>query len=441
MAGTTVKSLAALLIGTAILILGQGLMLALVPLSMNARGFSVTAVSLVGAAYFAGFFAGAWRGDAILRSVGHIRAYGGLVALIIVAVLSLPFFSEAAIWVVLRFLHGFAAGGAFLAIEAWLNGAADEKSRGRVLASYMVVTLGGLGAAQFLADVGDITTTTPFIVGGILFAASIIPVVLTRIDVPPIDTAVGTPLSEVYQRSPFGVVTSFAVGMSIGAFWTLGPFFASEMELSVSQASTLMATAVFAGLLLQWPAGYFSDRYDRRLVAVVIAGTAGAAAIIAIVFMGIVGIPLIYVFFAVLGSQFCLYPIAMAHAVDQVQGRNESLGVARGLIMSNGLGQTIGPLLAGPFVALFEPRGLLIYFAVILGGIALFTRRRMKVGAHVTASQQGAYIFARSTTPAGAELNPRIDDDVSDHEGEHGSDTEERKKPGQIRDGGQDDGG
>ena len=307
MAGTTVKSLAALLIGTAILILGQGLMLALVPLSMNARGFSVTAVSLVGAAYFAGFFAGAWRGDAILRSVGHIRAYGGLVALIIVAVLSLPFFSEAAIWVVLRFLHGFAAGGAFLAIEAWLNGAADEKSRGRVLASYMVVTLGGLGAAQFLADVGDITTTTPFIVGGILFAASIIPVVLTRIDVPPIDTAVGTPLSEVYQRSPFGVVTSFAVGMSIGAFWTLGPFFASEMELSVSQASTLMATAVFAGLLLQWPAGYFSDRYDRRLVAVVIAGTAGAAAIIAIVFMGIVGIPLIYVFFAVLGSQFFLY--------------------------------------------------------------------------------------------------------------------------------------
>ena len=165
--------------------------------------------------------------------------------------------------------------------------------------------------------------------------------------------------------------------MSIGAFWTLGPFFASEMELSVSQASTLMATAVFAGLLLQWPAGYFSDRYDRRLVAVVIAGTAGAAAIIAIVFMGIVGIPLIYVFFAVLGSQFCLYPIAMAHAVDQVHGRNESLGVARGLIMSNGLGQTIGPLLAGPFVALFEPRGLLIYFAVILGGIALFTRRRM----------------------------------------------------------------
>jgi MFS family permease len=235
--------------------------------------------------------------------VGHVRSYGGLVALIIVAVLSLPFFSSPAVWFVLRFLHGFAAGGAFLAIEAWLNGASDEGTRGRVLASYMVVTLGGLGAAQFLVGTGDAVALEPFVLGGILFAASIIPVVLTRIDVPPIEAAEGAPLGEVYRHSPFGFVTSFAVGMSIGAFWAMAPFFAAEMELSVS---VLMATAVFSGLLLQWPAGFFSDRYDRRLVAVSIAGIAGLFAVLTFALAGLVGNWLIYAFFAVLGGQFCL---------------------------------------------------------------------------------------------------------------------------------------
>ncbi|MEQ9449228.1 MAG: MFS transporter, partial [Rhodospirillaceae bacterium] len=444
MAASTVRALSALLLGAAILVLGQGLLLTLVPQAMSVREFSVQAVSFVGAAYFAGFFTGAWRGDAILRSVGHIRAYGGLIALIIVAVLSLPFFSNAVVWFILRFLHGFAAGGAFLAIEAWLNSATDERSRGKVLATYMVVTLGGLGFAQFLSAAGDVGSQTPFIVGGILFAASIIPVVLTRIEVPVVDSAEGIPVREVYRYSPFGFVATFAAGMGMGAFWALGPFFAAELD--GVNASTLMATAVFAGLLLQWPVGYFSDRCDRRAVAAFIAGVAAIVALLVFAFMGTLGPWVVYVFFAFLGGQFCLYPLAMAHAVDQARAQGAAMGVARGLIMAVGLGQTVGPLAAGAFLALSEPNGFLLFFAVVLGGVALYTRRRMKLGVHVVPEQQSAYVFTRTTTPVGAELDPRTDETfasiapASDHESQNGGDAEEGEEPGEIRDRGQNDG-
>ncbi|MDP1586833.1 MAG: hypothetical protein Q8M07_03720, partial [Prosthecobacter sp.] len=206
--------MASLLLGTAFLILGQGLMLGLVPSSMNVRGFGATWAAIVGAAYFFGFFLGAWRGGHIISAVGHIRSYGGLIALVIVSTLALALLPMAPMWTLLRFLHGFAAGGAFLAIEAWLNGAAGTRSRGRLLAMYMVITLGGLGSAQLLTSLSPAISPVPFLIGGVLFAASIVPVMLTRIDAPPIVDGPRLPLRDVYAHSPFALTTSFAAGMS-----------------------------------------------------------------------------------------------------------------------------------------------------------------------------------------------------------------------------------
>lgn len=47
-------------------------------------------VGLVTAAYFTGFGLGAFYGSILIRRVGHIRAFGGLLATVICAVLLLP---------------------------------------------------------------------------------------------------------------------------------------------------------------------------------------------------------------------------------------------------------------------------------------------------------------------------------------------------------------
>ena len=404
------RSLATLLLGTALLVLGQGLLLAVVPLSMNARGFSAQEASLAGAAYFAGFMAGAWQGEHIIRSVGHIRSYGGLIALVIVAVLLLPFFPTPAGWTTLRLLHGFAAGGVFLAVEAWLNGVTEGPWRGRVLGIYMVITLGALGIAPVLANFNDITGAAPFMIGGILFAASIVPVMLTRIDVPEIEAGIRTPLIDTYRQSPFSFVTSLAAGMSIGAFWTLAPYFAASLGMSVKGVSALIATTVFSGLFLQWPVGYLSGRHDRRHIVFIVTGAAAVSAALALVLMDLAGWTMIYAAFAVLGGHFCLYPLSMAHAIDHASGRNAALEMSRGLLLTNGLGLTLGPLIAGPFLVLLGPKGLIIYFVVILAGLAAFTARRLRVGVASAPELQGEHVFVRTITPAGAHLDPRIED-------------------------------
>lgn len=386
-------------------------MLGLVPSSMNVRGFGAAAAAVVGAAYFFGFLLGAWRGGAMIERVGHIRSYGGLIALVLVSVLALPLLPTPAMWSLLRFLHGFAAGGAFLAIEAWLNGAADDRSRGRLLAFYMVITLGGLGGAQLLAGIGPATGPTPFLIGGILFALSIIPVMLTRIEAPSIQNVERLPFIEVYRHSPFALTTSLAAGMGIGAFWTLSPFVARDIGLSGEQTSVLMATTVFAGLILQWPTGFASDRYDRRHIVSVIGAASTAAAVILLMFLSADRPALVYVCFAVLGGMFCLYPLTMAHAVDHTATPSTALGLSQGLLMANGLGQTLGPLIAGPMVGLLGPRGLPFYFIAVLGGITAFTLWRLTVGVPVAREAQGKHVFVRTTTPAGTVLDPRVGDE------------------------------
>ncbi len=385
-------------------------MLGLVPSSMSARGFDAASVGIVGAAYFLGFLLGAWRGWAVIIEVGYIRSFGGLIALILVSVLALPLLPNPWTWSVLRFVHGFAAGGAFLAIEAWLNGAAGTKSHGRLLAIYMIVTLGGLSGAQLLVGVGATTTPTPFLVGGILFAASIVPVMLTRIEAPAMPKTERMSLLKVYRHSPFALTTSFAAGMSVGAFWTFAPFVARDIGLSLERASTLVAATVFAGLLWQWPAGYASDRFDRRQVVVAVTAVGTLAAVALLLTMDAGSLATIYACFAILAGFFCLYPLTVAHALDHAPDPSVTLAISQGLLMSNGLGQTVGPLIAGVLVSVLGPRGLPLYFAALLGGIMVFTAWRLWAGYPVAPEAQGKHIFVRTTTPAGAGLDPRLTD-------------------------------
>lgn len=407
----TYRALATLLLGTGILVLGQGLLLGIVPLSMDGHGFSAGSTALVGATYFCGFLFGAWRGEYLIRAVGHIRSYGGLIALVIVSVLALPLVSGVMAWSALRFIHGFAAGGAFLAIEAWLNAAAPSHVRGHILAMYMVITLGALGGAQFLASINDPLSLVPFLLGGIVYALSIIPPILTRVEAPTIHGAERMPFSRVYRHSPFAFVASLVSGMAVGAFWTLTPFAARRFGLTVDHTSTLMAVTVFAGLVLQWPTGYFSSRYDRRQIVIVIAVLGSAAALTALTVVSTDQPEALYACFAVLGGVFCLYPLLMAHAIDHTTEPSAGLSISQGLLMANGFGQTLGPLGAGLFMGFSGPQGLLIFFAVILAGIAVYTLWRLRVGVPAEPQAQGKHVFMRATTPAGAALDPRVSAD------------------------------
>ncbi|HOP19182.1 MAG TPA: hypothetical protein PK585_03800, partial [Amphiplicatus sp.] len=147
------RPVAALLLGATLLFVGQGVFLILTPLKLAEHGYSTVIISAVGSAYFAGIMTGAWFGDRVVRAFGNVRAYGGFIALIMCAALPLAFFENAITWAAFRFLHGWAAAGAFLAIESWLHAAPPNSWRGRVIGAYTALTLVGLGAGQLLINV------------------------------------------------------------------------------------------------------------------------------------------------------------------------------------------------------------------------------------------------------------------------------------------------
>ena len=67
--------LAALLISDALVLLGHGLLLTLLPVTAHQLGFSDFQVGLTGSSYFVGFVAGCLFTPFVLKRVGHIRTF------------------------------------------------------------------------------------------------------------------------------------------------------------------------------------------------------------------------------------------------------------------------------------------------------------------------------------------------------------------------------
>src|SRR5690606_29788176 len=100
-----------------------------------------------------------------------------------------------------------------------------------------------------------------------------------------------------------------------GAFWALGPSYASTVSGSVTEAALFMSAAVVGGALAQWPAGKLSDGIDRRQVLI------GLAAVSALMGLAVVVLPHQPILWLGLGLALGVgllpsYAIAAAHVFD-----------------------------------------------------------------------------------------------------------------------------
>ena len=141
------RSIATLLIGTAALFLGNGLLQTLVPIRAQLEGFSTFMIAVMGTAYFAGFAAGCLLGPGAVKRVGHIRCFAGFAALAAAVALAYPLAVGAVAWCLLRALTGLCLAVLYMVIESWLNDQTSNEMRGSVLSIYIIVgnlvTVGG----------------------------------------------------------------------------------------------------------------------------------------------------------------------------------------------------------------------------------------------------------------------------------------------------------
>lgn len=129
-----------LLVAVLFLQLGSGLQGLLIPIRGQLEGFSVTAIGLLGTAYYLGFILGCLSIPYLMNQVGHIRTFSGFASLAVAAFLMHEILVTFSLWLGLRLIIGFCFAGLYMAVESWLNARATIKTRGRIMAVYMVTT-------------------------------------------------------------------------------------------------------------------------------------------------------------------------------------------------------------------------------------------------------------------------------------------------------------
>ncbi|GAA0618128.1 MFS transporter [Halomonas beimenensis] len=368
---TTVMASGALFIGLALLMLGNGLQGSLLGVRASQEDFGSVVIGLIMAAFFTGFLLGSvWTVHA-LRRVGYVRVFAALAAVASVAILVQELFVVPLAWGLMRFVTGLCFAGIFVVSESWLNNRATNRTRGRLLAVYMVVMYLGQGGGQLLLNLADPSQADLFILSSILISVAVVPLLLSATPAPEVSLSRRMSVRRLFRVSPFGAGGVFIAGLINGTIMGMGAVYAHDAGLSVSRIALFMGALICGGALLQWPLGRLSDRVDRRLVIIGVAFAGAASALLADQatgwttpwMLGSVGL------FG--GLAFALHSLNLAHTNDCLEPA-EMLGASSSLVLLLGVGSVIGPLAVGAVMSQAGAAGFFWWLAVVQVAFGLF---------------------------------------------------------------------
>lgn len=412
-----VTSLFTLLSGMTVLLTGLGLLSTLLGVRAQAAGMSSGTIGLIMAAYFAGFVIGTYWCPAIIRRVGHIRAFTAFAAVSAAVAVAHALWIEPWFWGGLRLIHGIMMVGLYMTMESWLNTAVDNSRRGSLFAIYVTLSLLAMSLGQFLLLLSPGQGFALFALVSMLFSLGLVPIALTRVTQP---TPVETPalhLRQLIGFSQLGTLGTLVAGLTSGAFWGLGAVFAKALNLSPFDIAAFMGVTIAGGALLQWPIGKFSDRFDRRNVMLTVCA-AGALLASGISIATHLPLPVLLVLsFFYGGVAFTLYGISVAHMNDQIRVE-DMLEASSGLLLIYGVGAVVGPMIGGQLMSRFGPASLFIYFAVALAALGLFGLHRSRVTEPTPLEEQGEFVPMVRTSQAAIELSHPEAQEAAADEGE-----------------------
>jgi MFS family permease len=363
---SVLPTLFALLLGYALMQVGNTLQGTLLSVRGSIEQFSPTVIGAVGAAFWVGIVLGSIWAGRVIHQVGHTRAFSALAAIAASTVLLHLLVITPAVWIAARAVTGFCFAGLFIVVESWLNASVTAQTRGQVLSLYSMTGLvAGIGG-QMLLPAGDPHGFRLFCFVAILISLALVPTALSRATAPAhavSDTTIN--LMQLYRQSPFGVVAAVLCGITTSSFFALGPVWAQERGLDTTEIALFMACGTLGGFITTYPLGWLSDRMDRRHVII---GTAAMAASILLVLIHVVPVDvpvwLLFAYVAIFGgSVIPTYSIVTAHVNDMVKP-GEFVAAAGGLLILLGAGAAIGPVIAGAAMTEFGRLGLVYVFVI-----------------------------------------------------------------------------
>lgn len=402
-----------LMVSTFFLLAGSGLTGVLLPIRAGIEGWTAITIGWIGFGYALCFTAGCFIVPRLVRRVGHVRVYAVLATMLAMAMLLHALFVHPLAWIAFRGIAGFSLAGAYMVVESWLNEKATNETRGQIFSFYMIMNMVGLMAGQFMLIIASPATATLFICAALLYSMAVIPTGLSNATSPQPLTQVRVNFTKLYANSPAAVVGMFLAGTIAGAWNFQAAVYAQSIGMSGNQIPFLLAIAMIGGAIFQYPIGYASDRMDRRIV-MIFAGIAGLSlSIVAQLVPGAAAPTLIFIIMFLFGAVlFPIYSLVVAHANDYAQP-SEFVEISSGLLVINGIGAMIGPVVAGFLINAMGSNGFFTTMAVCYAAFGGFAAWRMTRREAVDLDEMTDFTFlhgTRSPTPETLNLDPRSEE-------------------------------
>ena len=395
-----------LFFGIFLFMAGNGLQGALLGTRAEQLAFGDLTTGFIMAGYFSGFLLGSTWVPSLVSNVGHVRVFGALAGLASSAILVHAIFEFASVWIIMRFITGFAYSGMYIVAESWINDKATNETRGGLLSVYMIVTMSGLILGLMMLSSGEPGSSDLFILVSIFVSVAVIPILMTAAKVPEIQEPEKVSIRRVYDTSPLAVIGMAMIGMSSAMIFGMGAVYATKLGLSLGEISIYMSAVMLGAMLLQYPIGKLSDIFDRRTVILIVQIMTIGASVIAY-FAESMDVWIFIAAGALYGGIHTpLYSLYIAHANDYLTPR-QIVATSSKLVMINGFGAVFGAPIVGYTMSVFGTSAFYLTQGAIHVIMSLIVLYRMQARAAIPAEAQAPFVAVPTrSTPIAATLHP-----------------------------------
>jgi len=397
----------ALFLGMGLIMLGNGLQGTLLGVRASMEQFSTTVIGIVMSGYFLGLVFGCNMVSKMVGRVGHIRTFGALASLASTAILVHSVFIHPLVWWAMRFVTGFSYAGLYVVAESWLNEAADNQARGKLLSFYMLVSLGGMAGGQLMLNLSSPSGFELFVLSSILISVAVIPILLSVSRAPRHDTIENISIYQLFRIAPLGVFGMFVNGMMYGAIFGMGAVYATASGMSIRDVSFFMGTFILGGFFFQYPLGWMSDVFGRRRVIICCCIIGGVISFAALRFTTTIGVS-VFAFAAMVGGlAMPLYALCGVHTNDYLTS-TQMVAASGTLVLLSSTGATLGTPLTAFAMDTFGIQAFYGSIGTMLMMVAFFALYIYIRRSDLKPGEKGEFVVMTSS-PLTAALNPDVE--------------------------------
>ena len=139
-----------------------------------------------------------------------------------------------------------------------------NSTRGRAMATYHLVDMGGSLSAHLLISVLPVASCASHNILAVLCCATLISLTLTTVQQPAMPSAPQLRPSLAIKPSHLAGAGVLVAALSGASFRMVGPVYGNEIGSIAAQLAYFLATFVLGGASAQYPVGWLADKYDRR---------------------------------------------------------------------------------------------------------------------------------------------------------------------------------